>query len=152
MQHRERGGGAWAGLRTAAACAFLLWQLGMIGYARIDPGRYFTWSPHDVVWNFELEVELGGRVLDHDAAVARYGLRRYRRHEHAVEHVKRAVRQYESTYGAGDGARVRLTYDKNGHDPEVWTWPDERVERGGPGPPERRRPGADGAPEERDER
>lgn len=129
MQRPAKGATAWGALRTGLACAFLLWQLGMIGYARVDPGRYFTWSPHDVVWNYDIEVRLGERELDHDQAVARYRLRRYRRHEHAVEHVKRAIRQYESTYGAGDGARVRLVYDKNGHDRETWTWPEDRVER-----------------------
>lgn len=111
-------------LRTGLGLAFLAWQAGMIVWARFDPGRYFTWSPHDVVWNFELAVELDGRRLDHDAAIARYRYRRYRREEHAIEHVKRAVRQYETTFGAGAGARVRLSYDKNGHDPEVWTWPE----------------------------
>jgi len=119
-----RASSASGWLRTSLGLAFLAWQAGMIVYARFDPGRYFTWSPHDVVWNFELEVEVGGRLLDHEQAIARYRYRRNRKEEHSIEHVKRAVRQYETTFGAGQGARVRLTYDKNGHDPEVWTWPE----------------------------
>ena len=123
------GGGRGSGvtMRALVAGVLVLWQLGMIVYARFDLGRYFTWSPHDVVWTFDLVVETPTETLDHDGAVARYRLRRYRRQEHAVEHVKRAVRQYERTHGRDDGARVTMTYDKNGRDPLVWTWPDETL-------------------------
>ena len=123
---REPGGMWWKGL---LASALLLWQLGMIVYARFDPGRYFTWSPHDVAWNFDLEVRTSEGVLDHAQAVERYRLRRFRRQEHAIEHIKRAVRQYESTHGKEDGARVRMLYDKNGRSPREWNWPEDTVEK-----------------------
>ena len=110
----------------ALALAVLLFQLGHVLYARIGEARYFAWAPHDVMWSFELRVELPGETLDHEAALRRYRMRRARRHEHAIEHVKLAVRQFETTHGVGDEARVTLTYRRNGGPQTTWSFPEER--------------------------
>lgn len=109
----------------AFGLAVLLFQVAMIVHGRFNPGRYWSWAPHDAMWEFELSVELGDRKLSRHEARARYRIRRETHHEYAIERVIGAVRQYEMTYGLGDGARVHLTYRRNGRPAETWIWPEE---------------------------
>ena len=111
-------------LCSSVAVCLLLFQLGMIVRARFSEARYFSWAPHDVMWDFDLSVDVGGEELGHEQALRRYRIRRRKRHEHAIEHVKLAIRQFETTYGAGEGANVTLTYRRNGGPMETWSWPE----------------------------
>lgn len=95
----------------------------MIVYARFDPARYFCWAPHDVSWTYEAEVFLDGRRLGREEMRERYRLRRPGFEEHSIEHLFRALAQYERTYGRGDDVRIRVVYRKNGGPAREWTWP-----------------------------
>ena len=53
----------------------------------------------------------------------RYRIWELTRDNRSIQHVIDAVRQYEETYGAGDGAEVLLRYTRNGGDERVWEWP-----------------------------
>ena len=111
-------------LRAVLGTALILWQAGMIVYARFDEARYFCWAPHDVWWTFQLEVTIDGHVLDTRELRARYRMRRGGFQEHAIEHAKREIVQYETTHGQGDGARVLMKYRKNGGPEVEWRWPE----------------------------
>jgi hypothetical protein len=111
-------------LAVAAALGLLGFQVAAIVYARFDEGRYFCWAPHDVSWAFRMRGELDGKAVEHDVLVKRYRLTRFRVHEHAIEHVKREIRQYERTYGRDDGMEVLLEYRKNGGPVQEWRWPE----------------------------
>jgi hypothetical protein len=117
--------GPLALLRTAVGAGLILFQAGMIVYARFDDARYFCWAPHDVMWTFQLEVEIDGRVLDTRELRQRYRMRRGGFQEHSIVHAMREIAQYESTHGKHDNARVRMTYRKNNGPEQVWRWPDQ---------------------------
>jgi hypothetical protein len=104
--------------------SLLLLQVIMIVYARFSEVRYFSWSPHDVMWAFEISVELDDTHLTASEAFKRYRLKRHKFHEHAIEHLIIAIRQYESTYGIDDDAHVTLVYSKNGGQEQKWNWPE----------------------------
>src|SRR5262249_28708370 len=110
-------------VRAAIGGAILLFQLGMIGYARFVPSRYFCWAPYDIQSDYRLDVTIGGRKLT--AAEIR---KRYRRPKQGVDnrsiqHVMDIVRQYEDTYGAADSASVVMKYRINGKAEQEWRYP-----------------------------
>lgn len=110
-------------MRTAIGIAFLLWQLGMIGYARFVPTRYFCWAPYDTQTAYELTVTIDGRELSPQEIRARYRRPAKGRDNRSPNHVMDVVRQYEQTYGRGDNGQVLMTYTVNGHPEEQWKWP-----------------------------
>ena len=111
-------------LRTAVGAGVILFQVVMIVRARFDDARYFCWAPHDVMWTFELEVTIDGRVLDTRELRQRYRMRRGGFQEHSIVHAMREISQYESTWGKNDHAQVRMTYRKNDGPEQVWVWPE----------------------------
>src|SRR5437763_5481070 len=59
-------------LRTIIGASLLLFQLGMIGYARFVPARYFCWAPYDIQSEYRIDVLIGGRPLTASQIRARY--------------------------------------------------------------------------------
>lgn len=110
-------------LRLTFAIAFLLAQVASIAYARFVPTRYFAWAPYDAITLYELEVRIDGRELEDRELRRRYRLPTLGRDNRAAQHVIDVVRQYEETYGAGDGAEVVLRYRTNGGPEQTWRWP-----------------------------
>ena len=110
-------------MRTANGTIFLIWQLGMIAYARFVPTRYFCWAPCDTQTAYELKVSIEDRELSPQEIRARYRRPAKGRDNRSPHHVMDIVRQYEETYGRGDDARVVMTYSVNGHPEEQWKWP-----------------------------
>jgi hypothetical protein len=79
---------------------------------------------------YRVEVELPGGRLTPDAVAQRYGLsRRFTdaRGEdwelNRLSDVLEGIALYERTRGAGDGARVRVRFRRNGGAEELWQWP-----------------------------
>jgi len=103
--------------------SFLVFQIGMIVYARFSPYRYFVWAPHDSQNEFELSVMIDGRILDKSELMERYVLSSTGRDPRSIEHVKARIRQYQSTYGKDENIRAVLRYKTNGIQQEDWTWP-----------------------------
>lgn len=110
--------------RTSLAILFLLFQVAMIAYARFDPGRYYSWAPHDEQAEYRIEVEIDGRPLSAVEVAERYRDPWQGVNPRAIEHVLRFVRQYEETYGRSDGARVTVYYTINGGPERGWRWPE----------------------------
>jgi hypothetical protein len=110
--------------KKVIAVLLLSWQVGMIVYARFDDARYFCWAPHDVIWTFRIETVVGGRTLDTLESARRYRYRRPSMDEHAVEHLFRAIRQYETTYGKDDRAQVTVRYRRNEGPVQEWRYPE----------------------------
>jgi hypothetical protein len=113
-------------LRTLAAVLFLAAQLGAVVYSRFTPRRYFCWTPNDMREEYQLQVEVNGRVLPQAEAWSRYGIEK--RHqgavEHPIEHLMDDIAQYETTYGRGNQARVWLRWRHNGAPTwRDWQWP-----------------------------
>jgi hypothetical protein len=113
-------------LRTLVAALFLAAQLGAIVYTRFTPRRFFCWSPNDTVNELHLSVELNGHRLSPQQVLARYGMKTDTATvEYPIEHVMDFVRQYETTYGRNDHARVRLSWRHNGRPEQQWQWPQQ---------------------------
>lgn len=110
-------------VRIAIGSLFLIWQLGMIAYARFVPTRYFCWAPYDTQTAYSLSVTISGRELTPDEIRARYRRPARGRDNRSPNHVMDVVQQYEETYGRGDGAQVVMSYSVNGHPEEQWKWP-----------------------------
>ena len=109
--------------RRLLAVAFLAAQLGGIAWARFTPTRYFAWAPYDQISLYSVEVTVDGRALAPDEVELRYGFPLWGRDNRSMHHVLDAVRQFEETYGAGDGAQVVIRYTVNGGEEERWAWP-----------------------------
>lgn len=114
---------ALARWKFVIAALLLSWQVGMIVYARFDDARYFCWAPHDVIWTFRIETDVGGRKLNTSESHQRYRYRRVSMDEHSIEHLFRAIRQYETTYGKDDHAKVTVLYRRNEGPVQEWHYP-----------------------------
>jgi hypothetical protein len=100
--------------------AQLIWVL--IVHVTGMQSRYFCWAPNDYVVMYQIQVTEHGHPLTAAEITARYDLDATGEFEDPVQRLEDIIRQYEQTYGRGDGAHVTLTYSLNGHAQEVWTW------------------------------
>jgi len=110
-------------LRTIIGASLLLFQLGMIGYARFVPARYFCWAPYDIQSEYRIDVLIGGRPLTASQIRARYRRPRQGVDNRSIQHVMDIVEQYEQTYGRNDSAEVSMTYHVNGKAEQEWHYP-----------------------------
>lgn len=106
-----------------AGVAFLGAQLASILVAPFLPVRFFCWAPFDEHTRYSIEVAVDGRALGREEIARRYRYPQAAWEVRDIDNVISIVRQYERTYGAGDGARVTVTYRTNGHQERRWTWP-----------------------------
>jgi hypothetical protein len=112
----------WSKLKLLIAGSLLLFQLGMIGYARFVPTRFFCWGPYDSQNKYEVQVVLKGRELTRPEVEARYRIPQRGYDSRAIAHVMKILQQYEETYGRSDQAIVKLRYTVNGKKEQVWQW------------------------------
>lgn len=110
-------------MRGAVGVVLLLAQLAAVVYARFTPARWLCWAPNDSATQFRLTVTVDGRPLTPAAVQTRYQLPRGDWSENPPANLIAIVRQYEQTYGRGDGAVVALRYRLNGHEERTWSWP-----------------------------
>jgi hypothetical protein len=68
-------------------------------------------------------VTIAGRALAPDEIARRYRYPQSTWEIRDIDNVISIVRQYEESYGAGEEARVALTYRTNGREQRTWTWP-----------------------------
>ncbi len=104
------------------AGALLLFQLGMIGYARFVPTRFFCWAPFDSQNRYQIQVVLPDGELTAHEIEARYRIPQRGSDNRAIAHIQKIVQQYEESYGWNDRAAVKLTYTVNGGKEQVWRW------------------------------
>lgn len=102
---------------------FLGLQAVSVAYAQTIPERFFCWAPYDIHTRYTIEVEIDGRTLSTREAQLRYRYSADGWEPRSIHNVFSMIAQYESTYGAPDGARVTVDYAINGRPPERWTWP-----------------------------
>lgn len=104
------------------ASLFIAAQFIMILVGLATDLRFYTWAPHDQQGGYEISAVIDGRELTEPELLERY--RRSRGVDpRAIAHVFNIVEQYETTYGADDGAEVTIRYWINGEGPQVWVWP-----------------------------
>jgi len=106
-----------------AGVAFLGAQLASILVAPFVPVRFFCWAPFDEHTRYSIAATVAGRALGHDEIARRYHYPQAAWEVRDIDNVISIIRQYERTYGVGDGARVTLTYRTNGHEERTWMWP-----------------------------
>ncbi len=109
-------------LKIGIAAGLLLFQLGMIGYARFVPERFFCWAPFDSQSRYAIQVVMPDRALTADEIEARYRIPQQGSDNRAIAHIIKIVQQYEETYGAADRAAVKLSYTVNGRKERAWHW------------------------------
>jgi hypothetical protein len=109
--------------RHVAGVVFLALQVLSIAYARVIPERFFCWAPYDERSEYRIDVELNGQSLPAKEVAERYRYRANGWEARSVHNVISMVRQYESTYGKDDNARVTIHYQTNGRPKEAWQWP-----------------------------
>ncbi len=112
----------WIKFKFLLAGGLLLFQLGMIGYARFVPTRFFCWGPYDSQNKYQIQVVLKDRELTPREIKARYRFPQSGYDNRAIAHIIKILRQYEETYGRSDKAFVKLTYSVNGKKEQVWQW------------------------------
>lgn len=110
-------------LLPLAGVAFLGAQLVSILVAPFLPVRFFCWAPFDEHTRYAIEATVDGRALGSEEIARRYRYPQSAWEVRDIDNVISIVRQYEQTYGAGDGAKVTLTYRTNGHEERTWMWP-----------------------------
>ncbi|MBC2605933.1 hypothetical protein [Pelagicoccus albus] len=103
--------------------ALLAFQAIAIVYARFTPARYFCWAPYDTQDRYEVTIEREGLTLSESEATERYRFHSNAWQQHSIYNLLNAIEQYETSYGIEDGARITVTYSRNGHPQEVWSYP-----------------------------
>jgi hypothetical protein len=111
-------------LRVALGTGILALQALGIARARLVESRYFAWAPYDRLTVYEITVVRDGRPLDTVEVRRRYRLDSVGRDNRSPQHLIDMLRQYESTYGKGEGATVTLEYTVNGSSRQTWQWTD----------------------------
>jgi hypothetical protein len=111
-------------MRRWLGVAFLAVQVAwiLIVHASGMSARYFCWAPNDSMVTYQIRVVEHGQILSSSQIASRYGFAAQGLYEYPVAHLEDAIRQYEQTYGRGDGAEVSMTYTINGGTQDVWTW------------------------------
>ena len=113
------------GLKLSLFAMILAAQLAAITRSQFVGSRYFSWAPFDTQTEYTLTVLDGdGDALSDEAVSSRYNLSAEGRDNRSPHHLFDVVRQYEVTYGAGDGVTARVDYRVNGTGLRVWTWPE----------------------------
>jgi hypothetical protein len=107
----------------AVGIVFLLLQAGSILYARFTDERFFCWAPYDQHTRYRIEVEIDGGALDPESIQDRYRYRAEAWEPRNIANVFSIVKQYETSYGQSDSAKVRIFYRKNGMPQRIWEWP-----------------------------
>jgi len=108
---------------TRAGLACLALQAALVAYSLPRPANDFAWAPYTTQAWYEVTVDLPGRRLTGSAAARRYHLWSPPWEVHSHESLIGVIRQYETTLGAGDGARVHLRYRVNRGPEREWRWP-----------------------------
>ena len=95
-------------------------------YAKFVPTRYFCWAPYDQNTYYTVEAWQGERALGADEIYARYRVFAQGHNPRSYTEITHTIAQYEQTYGAGEGYRVRVIYNINGTGPQTWIFPEAR--------------------------
>lgn len=98
----------------------LVAQFFSIMYARFIPERFFCWSPYDEHSYMEVSVIINGRELTEPEIRERYHYRAIGWEKRSINNVFYLIKQYETTYGIKDRAKVLVKYTINGHKEEIW--------------------------------
>ena len=94
-----------------------------IGYARLTDARYFCWAPFDSQNEYTIKVVIKDRGLSDQEIRKRYHIWAKGLDSRSIKHVKNIIKQYETTYGRRDKAKVTLAYSTNGFKKPDWVWP-----------------------------
>jgi hypothetical protein len=110
--------------RLAVAVIFGV-QVAWVFADQIFKTRYGSWGALQALTLYDLSVQVNGRTLDLEAACARYRLDTCGLNSRSPFQIFAAIRQYETTYGKEDGARVELEYHTNRGPAQKWVFPEE---------------------------
>ena len=86
--------------------------------------KYFNWVPYDEIAHYHIRVQLRGDTLSEAAIEQRYRKSARGRENRDIDNLLSLIRQYETSYGATDQARVQVTYRINGREEYIWRWPE----------------------------
>lgn len=96
-----------------------------IAMGRILPSRYFSWAPFEETSFYEIHAELGGRALEAEAILDRWGMAQSGRNNRSIHNVISVVRWCEKR--SNDQMEVRLRFWTNGGEEQVWEWPEDTI-------------------------
>jgi len=105
---------------------FALQLVGMI-IGRFTQVKYFLWAPYDEISTYTIQVDLPSGRLDEQTVESRYRQAAVGRENRSIHNLISIIKQYESTYGALDKAKVKLTFVTNGIDSCTWWWPQNQI-------------------------
>jgi hypothetical protein len=109
--------------RTLIGSAFLLAQLTLVLWTRMQPVSFPTWAPNDYFLQFRIGVKDGKRALSDAEIYGRYHLRASGLIECSPAFLLGIVESRERELSVNDPRAVTVTYQLNGHAPETWRWP-----------------------------
>lgn len=99
---------------------FFMLQIFGIFYAKFSEGNYFGWVPFDEISLYQIQVTLNQEELSPVQISDRYNLPNPGRENRSIYHVFSQISQYERSYGKLDSAQVKVTYNTNGKEEEIW--------------------------------
>ncbi len=122
-------------MKNAIGISILIIQLLFIATSRLGDTKYYCWAPHDDQNIYTISVIIDNKTLTREETNERYKLdytyywtgeklKWMNIESRYMGNVIDKVRQYESTYGKHEGAKVKITYRKNGGNAQHWTWPE----------------------------
>ncbi|WP_369999924.1 hypothetical protein [Winogradskyella sp.] len=107
-------------LRKKIGLLFIAAQFILIVYAKFVPERFFCWAPFDEHTFLDVDVEVNGKSLSKKEIEKRYRYKSLGWEPRSINNVFNIIRQYESTYGKNDNAKVTVKYSTNGNEERIW--------------------------------
>ena len=95
-------------------------QIFGVFYAKFSKGNYFGWVPFDEISLYHIQVTLNQEELSPVQISNRYNLANPGRENRSIYHVFSQISQYERSYGKLDSAQVKVTYNVNGKEEQIW--------------------------------
>ncbi|MFD2726055.1 hypothetical protein [Hyunsoonleella rubra] len=103
--------------------AFFGIQIAGIIIGRFTDVKYFCWAPYDQISKYSISVKVNGVQLSRDVIEERYHKPASSFENRNINNLKTIIQRYEKTYGKEDQAEVKLEYQTNKGEDQIWNWP-----------------------------
>ncbi len=95
---------------------------------QLSKPKFFAWSPYDEISYYKIEGILNGEKLTKDDISNRYRISAIGRQNRSIYNIISIVRQYETSYGLAEPAKIEISYIVNGHKKSTWKWPEDEFD------------------------
>ena len=107
-------------IKNKVGILLLVLQICSVIYAQFIPERFFCWRPFDNHTSYRIEVKIKEKQLELHDIEKRYRYKSEGWEPRSIYNVFSIVSQYELSYGLKDSAQVKIYYNSNGKENEMW--------------------------------